>query len=975
MDRRTSLGSGDRISFPGMECEIEYLIGKGSNAIVYKGKYYDGLNEGLCHHVLIKEMFPYHPKGLICRGEKGEILVHPDGKDVFDLHKHSFECGNRVHLSLLEKYPDRIGANLNSFSQNGTLYTVMGYDGGRSLDSEFKGGANKLRDAATLMIDILDALDVFHSSGYLHLDISPDNVLRVGEGKFARTYLIDYNSVHRIDELRAGRAIYCSAKEGYTAPEVRQGNLSSVGFASDIYSAAAVFYWLLMGKAPSAYQLMCKNPPDARDSRLLTDAPETVSALVRQVLRRGLASTVSRRYKDTEQMRADISELIDRIDGVGITHAALWEAGQRNVVNIIKQNPALRYITDEAELYPLRIADANGEVQTVGDAIDECTREEGKSFVLRAPGGMGKTTALLHTAISMSKGYSPAAPAYLYVSLYDWNDSGENFIRNRILEDLKFKSDVTNLEDARRRLGQVLDKPIATKNGTVPGYILLIDGLNEASGDTTDLRAELELLLKKKGTRLICTTRSAAEELPLPCYELAPLTRDDISNALSAKGLLLPENEEMQKNLSTPLLLSVFIKTAENSEKQIAYESSNQLLAAYFDSLCLKETKDLPENAPQKWMAEAAVRFVLPAICGEISRKKHSLNERELLTVVEKCWKAVSSRGMKKIFPEWIGHSKDIRGEAEHAEEWYGMIVGNLLWYRMGLLVKDSTDGYRIVHQNIEAYLCVLDRENQKKIRAKRNANIAVGFCASAVAVFLGLFIWDSFIKPQPYNEEHTHTLLSGAVIAQTNMSGQIEGMLDAIDAESVSEYEIFESVLRSRIQYNSMLCDNELTGSPEWAEEALVRMTDSGKVMPWSGERLNESAYTELFASSERGTVEYAKYLDILSFLNENPGYDEKYGDKFRLTLRELIETDGAISDVLYKLVLSPHISAMEKDQPEDYRYYIEALGKSIDISDDDPEKCDSATLESLVAKRRDKQIEISASELFTIYERMKKQ
>jgi len=77
----------------------------------------------------------------------------------------------------------------------------------------------------------------------------------------------------------------------------------------------------------------------------------------------------------------------------------------------------------------------------------------------------------------------------------------------------------------------------------------------------------------------------------------------------------------------------------------------------------------------------------------------------------------------------------------------------------------------------------------------------------------------------------------------------------------------------------------------------------------------------------------------------------------------------------VLYKLVLSPHISAMEKDQPEDYRYYIEALGKSIDISDDDPEKCDSATLESLVAKRRDKQIEISASELFTIYERMKKQ
>ena len=974
MDRRTTLGRGEVISFPGMVCEIEYLIGKGSNAVVYKGKYYDGLNEGLCHHVLIKEMFPYHPKGLIYRGENGEIVVHPDGKDVFDLHKHSFECGNRVHLNLLERYPDRIGANLNSFSQNGTLYTVMGYDGGRSLDFEFKGGANKLRDAADLMIDILDALDVFHSSGYLHLDISPDNVLRVGEGKFVRTYLIDYNSVHRIDELRSGRALYCSAKEGYTAPEVRHGELSSIGFTSDIYSAAAVFYWLLMGKAPSAYQLMCKNPPDARDSRLLDGAPETVSAMVRQILRRGLSSTVSRRYKDTEQMKADISELIDRIDGVGITHASLWEAGQRNVVGIIKQNPALRYITDEAELYPLRVADKNGNVQTVREVVDECTRDGGASFVLRAPGGMGKTTALLHTAISMNKGYSPASPAYLYVSLYDWNDSGDNFIRNRILENLKFKPDVTNLEDARRRLGQVLNKPVVTKNGNVPGYILLIDGLNEASGDTTSLFSELELLSKKKGTRVICTTRSTAEELPLPCYELSPLTRDDISNALSEKGLLLPENEEMQRHLSTPLLLSVFIKTAENSEKQIAYENPNELLSAYFDSLCLKETKDLPENAPQKWTAEVAVRLVLPSICGEISRKKHSLNKRELLAVVEKCWKTVSSRGMVKIFPEWIGHSKDICGGARHSEEWYGMIVRNLLWYRMGLLVKDSTDGYRIVHQNIEAYLNTLDRANQKKIRAHRNVNIAAGFCASGLAVLLGVFMWNFFIKPQPYNEEHTHTLLSGAVIAQSNMSGQVDGMLDVIDAQSPSEYEIYESVLRSRIQYNSMLCSSGLTGSPEWAEDAFDRMTESGKVMPWSGEKLNEWAYTELFAASERGVEEYARYLDILSFLNDNPSYDEKYGDKFRSTLTELIETDAEISDVLYKLVLSPHLSAMEKDQPDDYKYYIEALGKAIDISDNEPEECNSATLESLLARRREKQIEISASELFTIYERTNK-
>ena len=975
MDRRTTLGRGDRLCFPGMDCEIEYLIGKGSNAVVYKGKYYDGLNQSLCHHVLIKEMFPYHQKGLIYRGENGEIVVQPDGKDVFDLHKHSFECGNEVHLRLLERHPDRIGANLNSFSQNGTLYTVMGYDGGRSLERELCDGVKKLRDAASLMLDILDALDVFHSCGYLHLDISPDNVLRVGEGKFARTYLIDYNSVHSLDELRSGRVLYCSAKEGYTAPEVRQGNLSGVGFSSDIYSVSAVFYWLLMGKAPSAYQLMCKNPPDARDSRLLNGVPETVVAMVRQILRRGLSSTVARRYRNVEQMKADVGELIDRIDGVGITHAALWEAGHRNVIGIIKQNPALKYITDEADLYPLRAEGEDGKIQTVREVIAECCDEAGTSIVMSAYGGMGKTTALLHTAVSMGERYSLTTPAYLYVSLYDWNDSGENFIRNRILEDLKFKSDVTNLEDARRRLGQVLDTPITTKNGSIPGYILLIDGLNEATGDRSDLFNELKLLSQKKGARLVCTTRSVADELSLPHYRISPLTDGDVNRTLASKGLLAPEKEEMRSLLTTPLLLSVFIKTAENSEKQLAYENADELLSAYFDSLCKKEIKDLSENAPQKWMAEAAVRFVLPAICGEISRKKRSLNDKELLHVVRRCWKVFASRGMSRVFPEWIGHSKDIRGGAVHTEEWYGMIVKNLLWYRMGLIVKDGSAGYRIVHQHVEAYLIRLDRGNQKKIRGRRNVSITVGVCASVLVIVAAVFVWNRYVKPQPYVEEHVHTLLSGASVAQSNMSGQIEGMLDAIEAEDVREYSICESSLRSRLQYNSMLYSSKLTGSSAWAADALERMTKTGTVMPWSEKKLNDSAYTELFAASERECEEYARYLDILSFLYENPTYDEKYGEKFRRTLTELVEIDAEISDVLYKLVLAPHLSAMEKKQPSDYKYYMESLGKSTDISSSDPEKCDTSTLEALLSKRRDKLVELSTSELFTIYERMKKQ
>ena len=971
MDRRTVLPAGTRISFPGMECEIEYTVGKGSNAIVYKGRYYDGLNVGLCHHVLIKEMFPYHQKGLVFRDGGGDICVLPGGEDVFELHKYSFECGNDVHLRLLERHPDRIGANLNSFAQNGTLYTVMGYDGGRSLDSEYKNGAKSLREAAELMLDILDAVEVFHSSGYLHLDISPDNILRIGEGRHARTYLIDYNSVHRIDTLREGKALYCSAKEGYTAPEVRGGMLSSVGYPADLYSAAAVFYWLLMGKAPTAYQLMCKNPPDAHDSPLLRGMPETVVLAVRRILHRGLEAALSKRYAAAETMREDISELIDRIDGVGITHSALWEAGQRNISRLIKENPAMHYITDESALYPLRAIGEGGEVTTVESAIGECMTR-GSSMMLRAAGGMGKTTALLHTAIKAGGRYSPKKPVFLYVSLYDWSDSGENFIRNRILEDLRFKRDVSGMEDARHRLNGIFDTPITAKEGDIPAYVLLIDGLNEAAGDTEPLRRELAFLSKLKGVTLVCATRSDAIPLDLPVYEMSPLTEGDISSALGVSGLLLPESAQMRELLSTPLMLSIFIRTAGNTGRQTPYSTDAELIEAYFDSLCEKETAGLPDGSGEKWMADAAVRFVLPAISGATRRKRGSLNEREMLEVVARCWRVFSSRSMTRLFPRWIGHSKDIRGDAKHAEEWYGYIVTRLLWYRMGLLVRDSAGTYRAVHQRIEEYLLTLDRENRKKLRGHRVRYAIFAACCAVACAVSAVILWNTYIKPQPYDENYAHSVMEGAVTAQINISGEIDTMRSLLDSEG-GDYRIYEANLRSRLSQHILLCESGLFGSLEWAEDARIRMEDTGKVMPWSGEMLNGTAYAELFSYGETTAQEYAYYLEVLSFLEENPAYNEIYGERFRERLSGLVEADAAVADALYKIVIEPHLSAMEREDPENHKYYIEALGAWSDISDSEPDECDSADLEALMSRRREKLVELSSSEVFTIYERMK--
>ena len=194
MDKRTALGPDSILNLGGLDCCVEDVVGRGSNAIVYKGWYPDRLNPGLKHHVLIKELFPWHPTGRIYRSEEGTIVVERDTVQLWEDHKQSFCAGNEIHLRLLEKRPEALGSNLNSCTCNGTLYSILGYSGGRALEAELSRWDATLRRCVLWMLDVLDALEAFHQSGYLHLDISPNNIMLTGTGRTEQIFLIDYNT-------------------------------------------------------------------------------------------------------------------------------------------------------------------------------------------------------------------------------------------------------------------------------------------------------------------------------------------------------------------------------------------------------------------------------------------------------------------------------------------------------------------------------------------------------------------------------------------------------------------------------------------------------------------------------------------------------------------------------------------------------------------------------------------------------------
>lgn len=315
MDHRTPLPTGSELSFPGMTCVVGRCIGRGSNAIVYEADYLDATSSDRKHHVLLKELFPFDPRGRVRREKDLSISRDPDAEDLWQMHLTSFQRGNDIHLQLLALYPDHFGRNINTFPLNNTLYTILDDAGSRSLEKELgEEPAVNLRKAANWCLQLLDCLEVFHRQNYLHLDISLDNILLVGEGERERIMLTDYNSVHSREEIRRGEGVIFSVKEGFTAPETQTGMYGDISFCTDLYSVAAVFYATLTGSPPSMIQLNRKNPPDARESPLLMEASPAVREQVRKILRRGLCTLPDKRYQSCAYMKQDLAELIARLN-------------------------------------------------------------------------------------------------------------------------------------------------------------------------------------------------------------------------------------------------------------------------------------------------------------------------------------------------------------------------------------------------------------------------------------------------------------------------------------------------------------------------------------------------------------------------------------------------------------------------------------------------------------------------------------
>ncbi len=855
--KRKTLYFGYHLLLGGIDYEIEKVEGMGGNAIVYRASYEDDLNKGKYHQVLIKELFPYETRGWVFRDESGAIICQEEGKEWFQRHRQSFLHGNEVNLELLEKEPDEVLGNLNSYEAYGTLYSVLTLHGGKTLKEilEKKERFVRLEEMAQGMIDIVSSLSVFHNHGFLHLDISPDNILVMPK----RMLLIDYNSVWTIDG-REKEERYFSIKDGYSAPEVRLRSEEEICEASDLYSVCAVFFEMVTGKRLSDEEIIGNGLKKClkKTYACFENAPPLAVQQGIRILMHGLHPVVRRRYQNTEQLKKDFEELVDRIEGVGITHSALWESSRTHFLQIkggIKDRSS--YIDRTIK------TDTQKEIPT------QLLKEKlgnGAKMLLTGNGGMGKTSFLMQIWEEEIRSYRSAAPVWCYLSLADYqHEPGEtSYIKKCLLSRLSFGKETRDMEGAVDRLKKVLKN----ENGKHGNTILLLDGFNEAGSRRSHLMLEIEELAAYKNLGILLTDRS--EDIrryaiqKFKTIRLEPLKREEIISYLERSGICCKEGEAFFSLLQNPMMMGLYEKTVkikmeENAKEEMRSEtilatSADRMMESYFQSLYEQERRQDSGDEQAQLCYSYISEHLLTAIAAWMSKKgKTVLTLEELYRIVKKNYQNLKNTVFTKAFEEYLGKSRIMMRGIKDEQEWFDYTVSEELIEKRHFLEKTEQGGFRLSHDNFIPFLKKKEEQNKKRYRSylrKRYALKGVAaFGCFCLLVFGGKKIWDRN-RPFPATETEIRIV--------KNAMSRLTWNLGILERQLSSQREIIERAMQQDILEKEEDGMEELKIQMERTKDTL----EAAMLSVRSGESWIEQLETK------RNTIA----LDTLQTLYERP-------------------------------------------------------------------------------------------------------
>ena len=214
------------------------VLGQGGFGITYVA-----FDTQLQARVAIKE---YMPSEMATRVEGTTVSIMMDTRaEDFTYGAERFQEEART-LAKFIGHPNIAGVS-SYFDQNDTSYFVMDYIEGVSFKSYIanNGGKVSVDETLNVMIPVLRALTAVHAEGFIHRDVTPDNIYISKDGNVK---LLDFGSA-RYSIGDKSKSLDVILKVGYAPKEqyIRRGRQ---GPYTDVYSCAACFYAALTGYLP-----------------------------------------------------------------------------------------------------------------------------------------------------------------------------------------------------------------------------------------------------------------------------------------------------------------------------------------------------------------------------------------------------------------------------------------------------------------------------------------------------------------------------------------------------------------------------------------------------------------------------------------------------------------------------------------------------------------------------------------------------
>ena len=268
--------------------ELHSVIGRGGFGITYEAfRIPDG------ERLAIKEFFW---NGHMQRSENGkgaEAISPEEVPDVRDLLLRFLREAEVLRQFNSEKSVVRVE---ECFEENNTAYIVMEYIDGCTLEQLVRErGSLDAEELVRSVLPLLGSLQNIHTGGWIHRDISPDNLMFLPDGSLK---LLDFGAVKQYEEQKLRKNSYYQ-KSSYSPPEQYDAG-GKLGPWTDIYSLCASLYRCITGFRPPDSLARMHDDTMPAPSQL----GENISTELERALIKGLALEPGRRWQDAGQLKA-----------------------------------------------------------------------------------------------------------------------------------------------------------------------------------------------------------------------------------------------------------------------------------------------------------------------------------------------------------------------------------------------------------------------------------------------------------------------------------------------------------------------------------------------------------------------------------------------------------------------------------------------------------------------------------------------